>query len=70
MNSTYGKLRTKEERDAFVTQIAGVINSRSDENRSNTPDFMLAEIAVSAIEAYEKQSVARENWYNKKLSIL
>lgn len=49
--------------------IEHAINCTSAENRSNTPDFILAEFLTDCLSAFDKCSTARERWYGKSLSI-
>ena len=49
--------------------IERLINSHCRENKSNTPDFILAEYLMDCLKAFEKTSNAREKWYGKKLEI-
>lgn len=57
---------TKDEEDikyeAFVKEIRQVINRHSRENRSNTPDFMLAEMLGGFLNVYENTIRDREAW--------
>ena len=50
-------------------EIEHLINRYSRENNSNTPDFILAEYLMTCLEAFEKASKVRENWYGVPLSI-
>lgn len=50
-------------------QIEHAINRTSNENGSNTPDFILAEYLVSCLAAFDRATQARERWYGKSLSI-
>lgn len=43
----------------FVEELAQLINRRSMEGRSNTPDFVLAEYLSSCLRAYEAAVIAR-----------
>lgn len=60
---------TPEARAGLVTDIAIAINRYSLENESNTPDFILAEHMVRAMEAFNATSRERERWYGKSLTI-
>lgn len=48
---------------AFVDDLARVINKHSVENDSNTPDFILAAFAANAIVAYGNAIKERKRWY-------
>jgi hypothetical protein len=49
----------------LARDIASAINRVSRENVSNTPDFILAEMLVDILTAFEKASNARETWYGR-----
>jgi hypothetical protein len=53
----------------LVEELATVLNRASRENESNTPDFILAEYLNLCLEAFERTSRRREEWYGKELSI-
>lgn len=50
-------------------RLTSLLNEYSEENASNTPDFILAEYMIGYLDAYNKASRAREAWYGKSLSI-
>jgi hypothetical protein len=54
----------------FVDKLAALINSVSRENRSNTPDFVLAKFMETCLFAFENASNTRERWFGKYLNIL
>lgn len=58
-----------QKRKELIKRIAEAINSVSRENESNTPDYILAEMLVDHLEAFEYASLKREEWYGKSLSI-
>jgi hypothetical protein len=45
------------------TQLAVLLNSFFVENRSNTPDWILAEYLLACLAAYNKAVRARDEWY-------
>lgn len=51
------------EQRGLVRDIAAVLNLRSRENASNTPDYILAEYMVTCLDAFEAASNARQRWY-------
>lgn len=53
----------------FIKELQHLINRCSWENRSNTPDFILAEYVYECLCSFEDASNAREKWYGKKLQI-
>lgn len=50
-------------RDDLVESFRNAINLVSRENVSQTPDFILAEVAMRAIEEFEVACTRREEWY-------
>ena len=46
----------------FGRELADLINSHSLENRTNTPDFILAEFIVENLRALEHQYHSRKAW--------
>lgn len=61
-----------EKYEVLKKEIASVLNKYSQENRSNTPDFMLAEYLLGCLTVYENTIVSREEWLrpNSKLTTL
>lgn len=53
----------------FEKDLAAVINRHSQENGSNTPDFILAKYLLASLAAFNATSQAREKWYGKSLRI-
>lgn len=51
----------------FKSDLQKLINRHSLENRSNTPDFILAEYLVDCLHSFELATQERERWYNIKL---
>lgn len=47
-------------------ELQHLLNRHSRENASNTPDFILANFMLAALEAGEKLIAERENWYGVK----
>jgi len=45
--------------------LESVLNTKSRENASNTPDFILAEYMLNCLEAYEKAVLARAIWFGR-----
>ena len=60
------EMKYSKNRDALVKDIAKVLNTHSMENRSNTPDFILAEHLVGCLEVFDKATNRRSEWYNPK----
>ena len=51
-------------------KLSGIINEESRENESNTPDWILAELMMNCLDAFELASNRREVWYGVTLDIL
>ncbi len=49
----------------LADEIATVINRASVENRSDTPDFILAKYLERCLEAFEEASNARLSWWSQ-----
>ena len=54
------------ERPLFEESIREVINRYSMENGSNTPDFILAGYLSKCLDAFNRASKLRSEWYNQK----
>lgn len=50
----------------FIDDLAEVINKHSRENRSNTPDFVLADYLYKCLLAYEIAIKENFNWHKEK----
>jgi len=50
---------------ALEHQIAHVLNRYSQENASNTPDFILAQYMLACLAAYNTAVQQRETWYGR-----
>lgn len=48
----------------FRRDLTGLINLYSLENRSSTPDFILAEYLVNCLAAFDKAEEAKSKWYS------
>lgn len=58
-----------EQPTLFQLDLEKLINRHSQENGSNTPDFLLAQYLRDCLDAFNKASRAREAWYGKELKI-
>ena len=47
----------------FEKELSALINKYSQENLSNTPDFILAEYLSSCLKGFNKAIKDRQNWY-------
>ena len=61
----YEKTEDDKKYDLLVKEIAAVLNRHSVENRSNTPDFMLAEFMLGVLNVYENTLRNREQWRSR-----
>ncbi len=59
----------KQHRVEFYTELEKLINRLSIENKSNTPDFILAEFMTHCLTAFETTSLRREAWFGVSLDI-
>lgn len=44
-------------------ELAGVLNAHSVENRSGTPDFVLAEYLIGCLDVWDAAIKARDRWW-------
>ena len=49
----------------FEKQLENLINSTSQENASNTPDFILAQYMQNCLNAFNVAVQQRETWYDR-----
>ena len=47
----------------FIIELEQLLNRHSMEQRSNTPDFILAEYLIACLRAYEGAVERRAQWY-------
>lgn len=47
----------------FQEELSMLLNKHSQENDSNTPDFILAEYLKNCLNAFNLATNRRENWY-------
>ena len=48
----------------FSKELAALLNKYSAENRSGTPDFLLASYLLTCLTNYEEVIVARDAWHS------
>lgn len=53
----------------FEKELESLLNRYSQENASNTPDFILSGYLLACLRAFNETSLAREKWYGKSLHI-
>lgn len=56
-------------RGKFGKELEGLVNRFSIENKSNTPDFILAEFMIHCLAAFEATSLRREAWFDVALDV-
>lgn len=49
----------------FQTELEQLINRHSQENASNTPDFILAQYLMICLSAWNITTLQRETWYGR-----
>lgn len=49
----------------FTRELEHLINRESQENASNTPDFILAQYLAACLAAYNTATQQRETWYGR-----
>ena len=54
-------------KNGLRTLIEEAINRTSAENKSNTPDFILAQYLIDCLTAFDKTTKARDKWYGVHL---
>jgi hypothetical protein len=52
----------------FRKELERLLNCMSMENRSDTPDFILAQYMTDCLEAHDRAVNRREVWYGRKTS--
>jgi|RhiMethySRZTD1v2_1073278.scaffolds.fasta_scaffold76128_4 hypothetical protein len=52
----------------FIDELAALLNTYSQENGSNTPDFLLAEYLVACLATWNTYVVRRDTWYSRPQS--
>ncbi len=57
-------------RVALEAEIAQVLNRYSQENGSNTPDWVLANYLFKCLAAFNEATNAREKWYGRPPSLI
>lgn len=52
---------------SFRNELETLINKHSAENKSNTPDFILARFIEDSLDTFDKATASREEWYGRSL---
>lgn len=53
----------KKVKSEFERELEHLLNRTNQENRSNTPDFILAKYLVKSLKIFNKTIKARKQWY-------
>jgi hypothetical protein len=72
VNHTYKRTTLRETESvkggsSFTQELQGLINKHSEENNSNTPDFILAKYMANALDSFNIAVQERERWYGRKV---
>ena len=59
----------EEEETVFQRKLAFFLNQHSEENESNTPDFILARYLLMVLHAFNEGTNMRETWYGRRASL-
>lgn len=51
----------------FITELGELLNRRSMENGSDTPNFILAQYLTDCLQAWNRATKRREDWYGRTL---
>jgi len=51
---------------SFREELTTLINKHSEENCSDTPDFILAHYLIECLESFDKAVAQREEWYRQE----
>ena len=55
-------MNDKKKAMTFKGELTNIINKHSIENKSNTPDFMLAKYLLECLRIYELPTNRRDDW--------
>lgn len=58
-----------QKNDDFKKELRDLLNRYSQENGSNTPDFILADYLFDCLQCFNATSQSREKWYGRALGI-
>jgi hypothetical protein len=61
--------RNDESRTAFQKELEAIINRTSQENGSDTPDFILAEYLRDCLDSFDKAVARRAQWFAPALRV-
>ena len=60
------KIQGKTMEQTFEKELEALINRYSEENTSDTPDYILAHYILKALEAFNSTVNLREQWYGRE----
>ena len=52
-------------KESFRRDLTALLNQYSQENGSDTPDFVLAEYLQDCLTNFDKATIARDEWYGQ-----
>jgi len=52
----------------FGAELTALLNKHSRENKSNTPDFLLARFMLDCLRSWERSTRGRDEWFGVELS--
>ena len=58
-------LHERDNVNNFENELRGLINKYSEENKSNTPDFILSQYVEGCLLAFNTAVQQRETWYGR-----
>jgi hypothetical protein len=61
------KIEIIEQPKSFEEELCSLINRYSQENGSNTPDFILRDYLSNCLRAFNKATNLRTKWYKYKI---
>lgn len=53
--------------ETLEKELTGLLNTHSQENDSNTPDWILAQYLLACLKAWNQGVQQREEWYARKV---
>lgn len=57
---------TRDDRASLEMRLRELLNTYSQENASDTPDFILAEYLMGCLDSFNQAVRAREKWYGRR----
>lgn len=66
--ATNTREESKQAKTPLASELSALLNRYSRENKSGTPDFILAEYLIACLKAYEKGVVRTAEWHGVGMS--